>query len=153
MATLEAAGSTFAAAVVLPAEAHAPGLARLLALFDAWVAFSCRGGGCFVASVAAEFDGRAGAVRDHVARMIRAWLATLSRELHVAVQQRKLRAVDPDELAAELYGLALMSNLRRQLLDEAHAPALAQTTARARLYEIATPSGRRLLRMARKEGP
>ncbi len=147
LATLKAGGQMFIEQVVEPAKDKAPGLLQLLKLLDGWVdAVTREKGGCFFASVAAEFDCRTGPVRDAIAQMIEQWFAGLAAVIVTARKLRQLRNdVDVDALILKLYGMELALNLRLQLLKDTKARALTRRAMRDTLREIATPTGRRLI--------
>jgi AcrR family transcriptional regulator len=144
LATLEAAGSEFTAQVVLPAARLEPGLPRLLGLLDGWFEFADGNpGGCFFASVAAEFDGRRGPVHERVAHLIGQWWNLLAQLIEEAQRLGQLSA-EPRarELCLELYGIELAANLARQLLGEEDAMRVGKARARARLLREASALGR-----------
>ena len=102
-----------------------PGLERLAALMDAWLAYideiSYRGG-CFFAAAAREFAGQSGPIRDLVAHYTERLIGALEREARTALRQRELRPdVDPKRLAFLLHACAQEANLRRRLLRERSA--------------------------------
>src|SRR6516164_4506057 len=83
LATLEQAANIFRRTVYAPASAAPPGLARLNAICDTWVAYLGRPpfrGGCFLTTAMVEFDARPGPVNDAVRGVMRRWLALLERE-------------------------------------------------------------------------
>src|SRR4051812_19568951 len=81
-AVLAAAVERFTAAVWRPAEHATPGLPRLEAIVDAWIAHLRDGvfpGGCFVTTASVEYDARPGPLRDDVRAAVKRWLAVLGR--------------------------------------------------------------------------
>src|SRR5688500_9661779 len=77
LATVEAAAQRFRETVLEPARLAAPrGLRRIVALLDAWIAYSrdrVFPGGCFFAAAVADFDSKPGPVRDAIARAYESW--------------------------------------------------------------------------------
>lgn len=144
LATLEAAGVDFTQQVVLPAAQLEAGLPRLLGLLAGWFEYADRQpGGCFFASVAAEFDGRRGPVHERVAHLIGQWWNLLTQLIDEAQRLGQLsQESPPHELCVELYGIELASNLSRQLLGNADAMRIGQARARACLLREASALGR-----------
>ena len=149
LATLQAGQREFVEAVV--GEEESSDLAGLVRLLDRWLETGAqKPGGCFFASVAAEFDAKPGPVRDSVAALVSAWMGELSARVEAAQRARQLkRDISPRDLAMGLYGVELVMNLRRQLLDDASALKDGRRAMRALLLAHATPSGGRLLHALR----
>src|SRR5438105_9595541 len=83
LATIEAAGRRFAEEVVGPLGDLEAGTERLRALCDRYIGYMERQvfpGGCFWASVTAEFDSRPGPVRDAIGEKVSAWVGGLEAE-------------------------------------------------------------------------
>ena len=79
--------------VVMSAMSAPPGLPRLKALIDAWLAYVERRtfpGGCFMVAAIPEFDSRPSRVRDALAKAHRDWLALLEREVSHAQREGSL---------------------------------------------------------------
>ncbi|OLF08969.1 TetR/AcrR family transcriptional regulator [Actinophytocola xanthii] len=145
LATVAAAREVFLDAVVRPAFEVPPGVRRLWRLCDGWVVYS-RGrvfpGGCFFASVAAEFDARPGRVRDAVAAALADWAGLLERAVGDACQLGQLEAgVSARQLAFELEALASAANARSVLHDDDSAYDLARSAMLDRLRALATEKG------------
>jgi AcrR family transcriptional regulator len=109
-AVLAAAIERFTEAVWLPVEDRPPGIERLTALVDAWVAHLRDGvfpGGCFVTTASVEYDARPGPLRDDAAVAVRRWLRVLEGEARRAIADGDLPADrDPADVALELHSLA-----------------------------------------------
>jgi AcrR family transcriptional regulator len=150
LATLEAAGIDFTQQVVLPAAQLEAGLPRLLGLLEGWFEYADRQpGGCFFASMAAEFDGRRGPVHERVAHLIGQWWKLLTQLIEEAQRLGQLALEPlPHELCLELYGIELAANLSRQLLGNADAMRVGHVRARARLLREASALGRAKLEPA-----
>ncbi|MCU0313542.1 MAG: TetR/AcrR family transcriptional regulator, partial [Solirubrobacteraceae bacterium] len=72
-ATLDEAVRRFTAAVWEPARHAPPGLPRLEALIDAWIAHlrdDVFPGGCFVTTASVEYDARPGPLHDAIAEIV-----------------------------------------------------------------------------------
>jgi AcrR family transcriptional regulator len=95
LATIEAAREVFAAEVLRPGLDAGSGLTRLRALYGAFFAHLRDRrfpGGCFFASVAAEFDARTGPVRDRIAACLREWSTAIDGAVRQAVAAGELPA-------------------------------------------------------------
>lgn len=119
LATLDQAADIFRRTVYEPASAAPPGLARLNAICDAWVAYLGRPpfpGGCFLTTAMVEFDARPGPVNDAVKKVMRRWLALLEREASTAIDNAELPVgTDPKDVAFTLNALAVGANCDFQL--------------------------------------
>jgi AcrR family transcriptional regulator len=109
-AVLAAAVDRFTEAVWRPAVKSEPGLPRLEAIVDAWIAHLRDGvfpGGCFVTTASVEYDARPGPLHDDVAAAVRRWLEVLAAEARRARDDGDLPAGrDPADVAFELHSLA-----------------------------------------------
>jgi AcrR family transcriptional regulator len=125
LAAIEAGNETFRREVWEPAAPREPGLDRLTAICDAWLAHLGGGsfpGGCFITAAAAEFDGRPGPVRDAVDNTLTLWLRVLAREARTAVRLGELPAdTDPRQVAFELNSIAMGVNQALQLRSDRQA--------------------------------
>ena len=77
---------------------------------------------------ATEFDDKPGPVRDMLAGGQRTWIDTLKRTVRQAVDEGQLPAgTDPEQIAFEMFGIALVVHHHRRLLGypKARARALA----------------------------
>lgn len=115
LATLEAAYAAFLEEVAVPALAAPPGLARVLAMLDGYVAYiQARKdrGGCFFTSLALEFDGRPGEIRDRLFALREARIGLIETML---AEARELGELGPDadvrQLAFEAITLTLGANV------------------------------------------
>jgi AcrR family transcriptional regulator len=102
-----------------PASAAPPGLARLSAICDAWVAYLGDPpfpGGCFLTTAMVEFDARPGPVNDAIKEVMRRWVALLAREASIATENGELPGdTDPRDVAFTINALAVGANCDFQL--------------------------------------
>ncbi|UUY03330.1 TetR/AcrR family transcriptional regulator [Svornostia abyssi] len=121
-AVLQAAIERFTDAVWRPASAAEPGLARLEAIVDAWIAHLRSGvfrGGCFVTTASVEYDARPGPLHDDVAAAVRRWLGVLTAEAQHARDAGDLPPDrDPADVAFELHSLASGGSVAGRLLGD-----------------------------------
>jgi AcrR family transcriptional regulator len=115
--------------------AEAPeGLERLVALCDAWVTHATNGtfpGGCFFTAAVAEFDGRAGPVRDSIERYEARWFKAVQDQVRVAIEAGELPPdADPDQVSFELRAIEAGLNQLFQLHRDPSAPDRARAAMR-----------------------
>jgi AcrR family transcriptional regulator len=142
LATVETAAQIFTAEVIEPTQAISDPLERLMALCDSFISHIERRvfpGGCFFASVSAEFDTHPGPVRDKVTETQEAWAAQIEELIREAQTAETLDpAEDPALLAFELNSYLLLGNTNFVLYDDAAylertRRAIARLLERARL--------------------
>jgi AcrR family transcriptional regulator len=130
LATVERATAILWREVVERAAAVEPGVARLRALVEGYLAYLERDtlpGGCFLTAAGAEFDGRRGPVRDAIAEAVRAWGRELEAQVELARARNELPAdTEPPQIDFELSALATRVNAIYQLYDDRGAYARAR---------------------------
>ena len=135
-ATFERAVEEFTREVWTPVAKREPGLPRLLALIDRWLAYHGRRtlpGGCFVTTATVEFDARPGPLRDAVVDARRRMHAALEADIRAAVGAGDLPAgTDAADAAFGIYALASAASQAIQL-EEPGASARARRGMRALL--------------------
>ena len=133
VATFEQAVERFTREVWTPVEGRQPGLPRLLALLDRWLAYHRRRvlpGGCLVTTATIEFDARPGPLRDAVARARRRMHTALEADIRTAAEAGDLPAgTDPADIAFALYAIASAASQAIQL-EEPGASARARRCMR-----------------------
>jgi AcrR family transcriptional regulator len=147
--TIDAASEIFQEEVWEPVAETEPGLVRLTALIDSWLEYIQRvplSGGCFFSNAQHEFDSRPGPVHDSIADQKQRWTDAIVAHVRSAQKRGQLRQeIEPEQLAFELDAMGLLANSLWQLNRNARAFERAKTAVHTRLYEGATPSGRRAL--------
>jgi len=142
LATVETAKEIFDANVIEPSAELDDPLARIRALCFAFIDHIERRvfpGGCFFASVTAEFDTHPGAVHDRIAELQAEWTNGLQALIEEAQLRGQLRTdEDPAGLAFELESFILMGNTRFVLLNDALYLRRARASIDRRLAEAAT---------------
>ena len=120
LAVLAHGQAEFTEVVFQPAMAKPRGLPRLRAMFVNWLDWTESAelpGGCPMIGGAAEFDDRPGPVRDMLAGGQRTWIETLKRAVRQAIEERQLTSdTDPEQIAFEMFGIALVVHHHRRLL-------------------------------------
>jgi AcrR family transcriptional regulator len=124
LATLDRAAGRFIEEVIAPVQDEDPGADRLRRLSDLYLGYMEREvfpGGCFWATVCAEFDNRPGPVRDAVGGGLASWIELLRSEASAAGYE------DPAQVAFELHSVAQGANAAFQLFDDWGAFERART--------------------------
>ena len=131
LAVLAHGQARFSEVVFQPAMAKPRGLPRLRAMFVNWLDWTESAelpGGCPMIGGASEFDDRPGPVRDMLAGGQRTWIETLKRAVRQAIDQGQLGAsTDPEQIAFEMFGIALVVHHHRRLLGYPKARSRALT--------------------------
>ncbi|MEV4560973.1 TetR/AcrR family transcriptional regulator [Kitasatospora sp. NPDC049285] len=133
LAVLDEAVDRFRREVLAPLAGARPGVGRLVRAHRAWFDWMAADGhgGCFLAAVAAEFDGRPGAVRDRVREAFARWDGFVLGELEAALAAGELPAdSDLPQLVFELRGAALAADQGLQLWHDPQATARATRAVR-----------------------
>jgi AcrR family transcriptional regulator len=131
LAVLDHGQEEFTKVVFKPALDHPRGIPRLRAMFVNWLDWTESAelpGGCPMIGGATEFDDKPGPIRDMLAAGQRTWIETLKRGVRQAIDQGQLAAdTDPEQIAFEMFGIALVVHHHRRLLgySKARARALA----------------------------
>jgi AcrR family transcriptional regulator len=139
LAALDLAAETFRRTVYDPAAEQPAGLARLIAICDAWVDYLRDPpfpGGCFLTTASVEFDARPGPVNRAVKQVMERWLRVLEREARTAIERGELAlATDPREIAFAINALAVGANCDFQL----HRDATTLDRARRAMAAVLNP--------------
>jgi len=124
VAVVEEASRQFVQEVMVPALREPRGEPRVRALFDRWLVWGQRPGGCFFVGASAELDDRVGPSRDALARADKDWLDELAKAARIAVREGHFAAtLDPDQFAFELNGIMLGFHQFHRFLREPEALA------------------------------
>jgi AcrR family transcriptional regulator len=134
----------FTEVVFKPAMDHPRGTPRLRAMFVNWLDWTESAelpGGCPMIGGATEFDDKPGPVRDMLAGGQRTWIETLKRGVRQAVEQGQMVAdTDPEQIAFEMFGIALVVHHHRRLLGYPKARSRALAALESLLERHAAPA-------------
>ncbi len=108
VAVVEEGTRQFIQAVMVPALQQPRGEPRVRAMFDHWLAWGQRPGGCFFVGATAELDDRPGPPRDALVRTCKDWIDALATAATIAISEGHFRRdLDPAQFAFELYGIMI----------------------------------------------
>ncbi len=122
VAVIEEAGRQFVQEVMVPALRQPRGEPRVRALYERWLAWGDRPGGCFFVGATAELDDRPGPPRDALVQTAKDWIDALATAARIAVTEGHFRDdIDPEQFAFELYGLMMATHTFGRFLREPDA--------------------------------
>jgi AcrR family transcriptional regulator len=125
---LERAAERFVANVLRPALAVKRGRPRIQALFERWLEWEHRPGGCIFVQAAVDLDDRAGPARDRLVQLQRDWLDAIATTARGAIVEGHFkRTVDPVQFAHDLNGIILGYHHVSRLLNDPEAERRART--------------------------
>lgn len=127
----------FTGKIWVPNADLAAGRERLLGCLDTWYAYSAGSpfrGGCLMTSIATEFDGRPGPVRDEIVKSWSRWTAVLRADLDQAIAAGELAPpLAPAETVTAVESLAAGVNQQTQLYGKRDPGKTASAAARVLL--------------------
>ena len=133
----------FTEVVFLRAMAKPRGLPRLRAMFSNWLDWTESAelpGGCPMIGGASEFDDKPGPVREMLAGGQRTWIETLKRAVRQGIEEGHFTAqTDPEQIAFEMFGIALVVHHHRRLLGYKKARERALTALDSLFNRNAVP--------------
>lgn len=122
IAVVGEASRQFVQDVMVPALRHPRGVPRIRALFDQWLTWGIRPGGCFFVGASAELDDRPGAPRDALVQSCKDWIDELTKAAQIAIREGHFRAdLDAAQFAFEEYGIMLATHTFFRFLREPDA--------------------------------
>jgi AcrR family transcriptional regulator len=131
---LDNAAARFVASVLRPALEQPRGEPRVRALFEHWLEWERRPGGCVFVQAAADLDDRDGPARDRLVDLQKQWLETIATTARGASRAGHFKArLDAEQFAHELNGIILAYHHAARLLREPDAEARARRSFAALL--------------------
>ena len=116
---LEHTRTRFVAEVLAPSLSTPRGEPRVRALFENWLAWDGKEGGCLFVAASSELDDQPGPVRDHLVRYQQDWLDSLAEVFRTALSEGHFRAdADPEQFAFEADGIMLSHHMSSRLLGD-----------------------------------
>lgn len=143
VAVVEEAARQFVQNVMVPALRHPRGEPRVTALFEHWLDWGMRPGGCFFVGASAELDDRPGPPRDALVQACKDWIDELATAARIAIAEGHFRPdLDPEQFAFELYSIMLGTHCFSRFLRAPTALDRART-AFGELLSLARATTRR----------
>jgi len=129
VAVVEEASRQFVQDVMVPALRKPRGEPRVQTLFDQWLEWGKRPGGCFFVGASAELDDRPGPARDALARASKDWIDEIGTAARIAVSEGHFRPdTDPQQFAFDAYSIMLGSHFFYRFIRD---PAAIERTRRS----------------------
>lgn len=108
VAVVEEAARQFVQDVMVPALRHPRGEPRIKAMFEQWLAWGHRPGGCFFVGASAELDDRPGPPRDALVQACKDWIDAIATAARIAITEGHFQdELEPEQFAFELYGIMM----------------------------------------------
>jgi len=131
---LEHTRTRFVAEVLAPSLSTPRGEQRVRALFENWLAWDNKEGGCLFVAASSELDDQTGPVRDHLVRYQQDWLDSLAEVFRTGLSEGHFRPdADPEQFAFEEDGIMLSHHMSSRLLGDAASAARARRAFEALL--------------------
>jgi AcrR family transcriptional regulator len=140
---LDAAAERFVASVIRPALAAPRGEPRLRTLFERWLEWELRPGGCVFVQASADLDDRDGPVRDRLVHLQTDLLDSIATMTRGAQREGHFKpTVDPEQFAHDLNGIILAHHHAARLLRQPDAEQRTRTAFAALLHHARKPRRR-----------
>ncbi|MBA3394607.1 MAG: TetR/AcrR family transcriptional regulator [Deltaproteobacteria bacterium] len=141
VAVVEEAARQFVQDVMVPALRQPRGEPRVRAMFEHWLTWGQRPGGCFFVGASAELDDRPGPPRDALVQACRDWIDAIATAARIAVTERHFRAdLDPEQFAFESYGIMMGAHTFLRFLREPTALARTRQAFERLLTSVRAPA-------------
>jgi len=112
----------FVDAVIRPALLMPRGVPRVRELFQRWLEWGSRPGGCLFVAAQTELDDQPGPVRDELVSGQRDWMDTIAQVFRTGIREGHFRAdADPEQFASDLNGVLLGYHSSSRLLADPKA--------------------------------
>jgi AcrR family transcriptional regulator len=124
---LEYAAAQVTELVFVPALKKPRGIPRIHALFDHWLVWGGKPGGCPFIHAAVEFDDQPGPVRDQLLATQKQLIDALRKSAQIAKDDGQFQKnVDTEQFAYEFHGILLAYHYNARLLRDRHAELRAR---------------------------
>jgi AcrR family transcriptional regulator len=122
VAVVSEASRVFIETVVLPALRQPRGEPRVRALFERWLRWSERPGGCFFVAITAELDDHEGPARSALEQTTKDWIDALATAARIAMVEGHFRKdLDPHQFAFEAHSVMLGAHMYTRFLRDGRA--------------------------------
>lgn len=141
VAVVQEAARQFVEFVMAPALQQPRGEPRVRALFDRWVQWGLRPGGCFFVGAVAELDDQPGPPRDALVQTCKDWLDALATAARITVAEGHFRAdLDPEQFAFDVYSVMLGFHTYQKFLRAPDSLARARGSLERLLESARAPA-------------
>jgi AcrR family transcriptional regulator len=122
VAVVQEASRLFVESVLSPALRFPRGEPRVRALFDHWLAWAERPGGCFFVAISAELDDHDGPAREALEQATKDWIDALATGARIACAEGHFRKdLDPLQFAFQAHSIMLGAHLYARFLRDDNA--------------------------------
>jgi AcrR family transcriptional regulator len=136
---LEHTRKRFVAEVMAPSLATPRGEPRVRALFENWMAWDDKEGGCLFVAASSELDDQPGPVRDELVRYQQDWLDSLAEVFRTGRSEGHFRPdADPEQFAFEVDGIMLSHHMFSRLFRDDRSASRAHLAFEALLNRART---------------
>jgi AcrR family transcriptional regulator len=116
---LEHTRARFVAEVMAPSLSTPRGEPRVRALFENWMTWDDKEGGCLFVAASSELDDQPGPVRDELVRYQQDWLDSLAEVFRTGLAEGHFRPdADPEQFAFEVDGIMLSHHMFSRLFRD-----------------------------------
>lgn len=116
------ASRVFIETVVSPALRQPRGEPRVRALFEHWLRWSERSGGCFFVAITAELDDHEGPARTALEQTTKDWIDALATAARIAMTEGHFRQnLDPHQFAFQAHSVMLGAHMYSRFLRDERA--------------------------------
>jgi AcrR family transcriptional regulator len=137
VAIVEEASRQFIESVMIPALRKPRGEPRVRELFERWLAWGHRPGGCFFVAASAELDDRPGPARDALVRASKDWIDAIATAASIARTEGHFAgATDPQQFAFDAYSIMLGSHFFDRFIKDPTSVALTRRSFEALLDRV-----------------
>lgn len=131
---LEHTRKRFVAEVMAPSLSTPRGEPRVRALFENWLAWDAKEGGCLFVAASSELDDQPGPVRDELVRYQQDWLDSLAEVFRTGLSEGHFHPdADPEQFAFEVDGIMLSHHMFSRLFRDERSLARARDAFEALL--------------------
>jgi AcrR family transcriptional regulator len=119
VAVVEEASRQFVQEVLVPALRKPRGEPRVRELFERWLGWALRPGGCFFVAASAELDDRPGPARDALSRLEKDWIDAIATAASICKVEGHFRPdTDPHQFAFDTYSIMLGSHFFHRFIKD-----------------------------------
>lgn len=143
VAVVGEASRQFIETVVSPALRQPRGEPRVRAMFEHWLRWSERPGGCFFVAITAELDDHEGPARTALEQTTKDWIDALATAARIAMTEGHFRKdLDPHQFAFEAHSVMLGAHMYSRFLRDERAVDRTRRAVDALIAASSAPSSK-----------